>query len=88
MTVSVAVSGTTVVCIIVEPAGAPPVIVRVMMVGAGMIEVVTVTNFVDVFKAGLHHRLRLLVCRAKAFAETIPNVVSQELRNYILSDRG
>lgn len=51
MKVTVPVSETTVVCSTVESAGAPPVLVRVMVVRAGTIEVVTVTSFVDVLSS-------------------------------------
>lgn len=51
--VRVAVSETVVVCSTVESAGAAPVAVKVIVVGAGTMAVVTVTNFVDVLRSVL-----------------------------------
>ena len=48
--VAVVVFEITDVCSTVESAGASPVAVRVTVVGAGLIEVVTVTSFVDVLR--------------------------------------
>jgi hypothetical protein len=51
--VAIVVSETTDVCSTLESTGAPPVAVRMMVSGAGTIEVVTFTSFVEVLRSVL-----------------------------------